>query len=129
MQVLISTFMEIFCFLDSTEPGSSSKSSQLTYFTEDMLRDDEPDEEYKYWKKVIRVGKMYQAQIPAMLSDEKIGVSGEDDRAVPVWKPLPQLTDEKIDRYLLDCYTEAKEEAIKENQGEEPGPPKIGIAG
>uniref|UniRef100_A0A914BWC1 Mesoderm induction early response protein 1 n=1 Tax=Acrobeloides nanus TaxID=290746 RepID=A0A914BWC1_9BILA len=116
-------------YADSTEPGSSSKSShQLTYFTEDMLRDDEPDEEYKppeYWKKVIRVGKMYQAQIPAMLSDEKIGVSGEDDRAVPVWKPLPQLTDDKIDRYLLDCYTEAKEEAIKENQGEEPGPPKI----
>lgn len=56
-----------------------------------MLRDDEPDEDYKppeYWKKVIRVGKMYQAKIPAM-TDEVL--SEDSDREVSLWKPIPRM--------------------------------------
>lgn len=49
-------------FADSTEFAASS-STYGTYFTEEVLRDDEPDEDYQPpepWKRCIRVGKMYQ---------------------------------------------------------------------
>lgn len=56
-----------------------------------------------------------------------MGVSGEEERVELLWRTIPQLNDEIINRYLLECHETAKEsiETNANNSGEDPAPPAI----
>ncbi|CAG7719933.1 unnamed protein product [Allacma fusca] len=63
----------------------------------------------------MRVGRDYQAKVPALVPKEDRNVQGDPDRALLVWCPTERLNDDQIEQYLSvarDKYQYSGEQAL-----------------
>ncbi|KAI1898698.1 hypothetical protein AGOR_G00075050 [Albula goreensis] len=79
---------------------SRSRAKTVTNGNSQHYEEESSDEEHSH-DSMIRVGGDYQAQIPEFKPDSPAHYSEKDQRSMLVWSPNIQVSDAKLDEYIL----------------------------